>query len=149
MRIKGQNRKKKLLKRYTVEGLSHKLFTDNLVIYSRAFMNEATLIKQILNDYASVSGKTINYSKSALAFNASTPRDIRTSIARILGIFILNGHDKFLGAPAMFKQSKTKNFEYIKNVILSETSSWKEQLLSKGGKEVLIKSVASAILSTP
>jgi hypothetical protein len=41
--------------------------------------------------------------------------------------------------------SRTKEFEYLKQNIWQHIQGWKEKLLSKAGKEVLIKAVAQAI----
>lgn len=42
-------------------------------------------------------------------------------------------------------QSRTKTFAYLKDRVWKRIQGWKEKLLSKAGKEVLIKAVAQAI----
>jgi hypothetical protein len=41
--------------------------------------------------------------------------------------------------------SKSKEFEYLKERIWQRIQGWKERLLSKAGKEIMIKAVAQAI----
>ena len=52
---------------------------------------------------------------------------------------------KYLGLPSMISRSKNNFFQFIKNRVWKRIQSWKKELLSKGGKEVLIKAVAQAI----
>ena len=46
-------------------------------------------------------------------------------------------------------KSKTKAFEYLKDRVWQRIQGWKEKLLSKAGKEILIKAVAQAIPTMP
>ncbi len=70
---------------------------------------------------------------------------MRSSIA-ILQITRVDAPDRFLGLPSKIPRSKQQVFKLLKEWIVNKTVEWKEHLLSKGGKEVIIKSVASAIL---
>jgi hypothetical protein len=54
-------------------------------------------------------------------------------------------NEKYLGLPVYVGRSKKKAFEYIKDKIWSQIQGWIEKLLSKAGKEVLIKSNVQAI----
>lgn len=53
--------------------------------------------------------------------------------------------EKYLGLPIHVERSRTKTFAYIKDRIWRRIQGWKEKLLSRTGKEILIKAVASAI----
>lgn len=63
----------------------------------------------------------------------------------ILHISHLEAPNKFLGLPADIPRSKHQIFFFIKVRVANKIAGWKEQLLSKSGKEVLIKSVLLAI----
>ena len=54
-------------------------------------------------------------------------------------------NEKYLGLPVYVGRSKKKAFEYLKDKIWARMQGWIEKLLSKAGKEVLIKAVAQAI----
>jgi hypothetical protein len=49
------------------------------------------------------------------------------------------------GASGFGGEGQEENFGYIKQKIWSRVQGWQEKLLSKAGKEILIKAVAQAI----
>lgn len=54
-------------------------------------------------------------------------------------------YDQFFGLPSEFPRSKQQAMNYIVERIEGKMSRWKKKLLSKGGKEVLIKSISTVI----
>lgn len=67
------------------------------------------------------------------------------NIANILGVSTIDVYDKFLRLPSTVARSKKHTFEFIKERIHKKCDGWKEKLLSKGGKEVLLKAVIASI----
>ena len=53
----------------------------------------------------------------------------------------------YLGLPEKICGSKKQAFAFIQERLMNTINSWSAKLLSKGGKEVLIKSVAQALLT--
>ncbi|XP_058218798.1 uncharacterized mitochondrial protein AtMg00310-like [Rhododendron vialii] len=53
---------------------------------------------------------------------------------------------KYLGLPAEVGKSKTALFSYIKDRVLQKLARWKKKILNQVGKEVLLKSVALALM---
>jgi len=53
--------------------------------------------------------------------------------------------ERYFGLPISVGRSRKKVFEYIKKKIWSRIQGWQEKLLSKAGKEILIKAVAQSI----
>lgn len=53
--------------------------------------------------------------------------------------------DKYLGMPSDVGSSKNGAFKYLKYRVWNKVKGWMEKLLSAGGKDVLIKSVAQAV----
>lgn len=69
----------------------------------------------------------------------------RDEVRSVLG---LNGeatNEKYVGLPIYIGKSKERAFQYFKDRIWQCIQSWQEKLLSKAGKEILIKAVAQAI----
>ena len=60
---------------------------------------------------------------------------------------MIRQHEKYLGLPSLVGKNKRNSFNAIKEKLNKKLAGWKEKLLSKVGKEVLIKVVAQAILT--
>ncbi|KAL4318880.1 hypothetical protein GQ457_18G015470 [Hibiscus cannabinus] len=88
--------------------LSHLLFADDCVIFSKVSEAECDSIKRILNGFQLFTGQAINCKKSSIFFSPNT---------------------------SGYHSSKVKR----------KLQGWKTNLLSQAGKEILIKSVATAI----
>ncbi|CAL2259999.1 unnamed protein product [Prunus armeniaca] len=56
-------------------------------------------------------------------------------------------HKQYLGLPTIVSKDKKKLFRTIKDRVWNKVNGWQGKLLSKAGKEVLIKSVCQAIPS--
>ena len=79
-------------------------------------------------------------------FSSSTSQQLREEISSIFDLAVVSKHKKYLGLPFMVERAKTRFFNDIKLRVLSKLSSWQRQYFSSGGKEVLIKAVAQAVL---
>ena len=64
---------------------------------------------------------------------------------RILGVQEVHRFDSYLGLPTLVGRSKYHIFSYLKDRIWKKMQGWKGKLLSKAGKEILIKAVAQSI----
>ena len=53
--------------------------------------------------------------------------------------------EKYLGLPVSVGISRKKTFDYIKKKIWTRIQGWQEKLLTKFGKEILVKAVAQSI----
>ena len=62
-----------------------------------------------------------------------------------LGITTEGLKGRYLGLPTYIGKAKSKAFQYIKEKVWNKIQGWKERLLSKAGKEILIKAAAQAI----
>jgi hypothetical protein len=70
-------------------------------------------------------------------------KNTRTTI-KILEVQSETVNEKYLGLLVYISKSK-ETFQYIKDQMWSGIQGWKEKLLSKVGKEILIKFVTQAI----
>lgn len=59
---------------------------------------------------------------------------------------MIKQHEKYLGLPSLVGRNKRNPFNAIKEKLGKTFVGWKEKMLSKAGKEVLIKAIAQAIL---
>ena len=58
---------------------------------------------------------------------------------------MIRQHEKYLGLPSLVGRNKKNTFKEVKAKLAKKLAGWKEKLLSKASKEVLIKAVAQAI----
>jgi hypothetical protein len=80
-----------------------------------------------------------------MMFSKNTNERDRQEVLSTLNISTEARNEKYLGLPIYMGQSRTKTFAYLKGQVWKRIQGWKEKLLSKVGKEVLIKVVAQAI----
>jgi hypothetical protein len=100
---------------------------------------------QVLALYEDQSGQMINKDKSSAFFSKGTSQAAKNAVLSTLGIPDESQNERYLGLPVHLGASKRREFEYLKERIWQRIQGWKEKLLSKKGKEILIKAVAQAI----
>ncbi|XP_019184794.1 PREDICTED: uncharacterized protein LOC109179753 [Ipomoea nil] len=108
--------------------ISHLFFADDSLLFFKANMHEALEVKKCLGIYEAYSGQAVNFKKSSITFSRNTQVEVRDLIADALGVGQADDFGKYL------EQKLRQRF-----------SSWNKKLLSKAGKEVLLKSVAQAM----
>ncbi|KAL9664909.1 hypothetical protein QQ045_020318 [Rhodiola kirilowii] len=110
--------------------VSHLFFADDLIFFVKADVSEARNLKNILQQYKTVSGQMINFDKSEVCFSKNTPADMRVDICNVLRIPQVNSHSRYLGLPLVMGQRKTEAFRGIleKNV---EKGERLEELISQ------------------
>ncbi|CAN0892965.1 Uncharacterized mitochondrial protein AtMg00310 [Linum grandiflorum] len=94
-----------------------------------------------------MSGQKINFGKSAIYFSHNTPTPIQAFYGRILGVTSIGYQDKYLGIPSLVPRSKKAMFRSLEDKLRKWLAGWQNACLSLAGKEVLIKSVATAFRS--
>jgi len=57
--------------------ISHLLFADDSIIFSKATEVQANTIKHLLGLYEAASGQQVNYSKTDVAFSKGIPEELR------------------------------------------------------------------------
>ena len=70
---------------------------------------------------------------------------IKAEFKSTLGINNLGGMGFYFGLPESLRGSKTKIFSFVRDRLQTRIHGWSTKFLSKGGKEVMIKSVATAL----
>ena len=81
----------------------------------------------------------------AVMFIPNTGDDDRRGVMDALSIRLETMNGRYLSLPVYVGKSRCNVFAYLKERIWQRIQGWKERLLSKAGKEILIKAVAQAI----
>jgi hypothetical protein len=102
-------------------------------------------VNNALQSYCQASGQRVNRSKSSIHFGKGCSEQIREEIKFLLEVTNETLSEKYLGMPSDVGKSVNKAFKYIKDRVWKNILGWIEQILSVGGKGVLIKSVLQAI----
>ena len=107
--------------------------------------NEAGAIVDVLQVYAKALGQSINLEKSSVYFSGNTPCDKKEEIMGTLGVKKVERFESYLGLPILIGCAKYQNFSFLKDRVWKKLQGWKGMLLSRSGKEVLIKVVTQSI----
>ena len=70
---------------------------------------------------------------------------MKTRLRTILNIHNDGGCGKYLGLPEVIGRKKKEIFNFILGKIKNRTKGWSNKYLSEAGKEILLKTIASAI----
>jgi ribonuclease HI len=125
--------------------ISHLLFADDSLILMHADQENARTLREVLDKYCLASGQKVSDDKSSIFFSQNTDVEMKAEVCQILNVMTESLNDKYLGLPAMVGVERSDSFWHLVERVRQRISGWKEKLLSLGGKEVLIKSVAQAI----
>lgn len=125
--------------------LPHLFFANDSLIFCKASLPKCDALQQILKVYEQALGQQLNRAKTSLFFNRNTPYEIQEEIKQRFGAQVIKQHEKYLSLPSLVGKNKRNTFNEIKEKLYNKLAGWKEKLLSKAGKEVLIKAVAQAI----
>ena len=128
-----------------VENISHLLFADDSLLFTRATEEEVECVLDLLSIYEAASGQKLNMEKSVVSFSRNIEPDKKILLLEKLNFKAVDDHDSYLGLPTYVGCSKKAVFQSIQDRVWKKLKGWKEKFLSQAGREILIKSVAQAI----
>lgn len=125
--------------------LTHLLFADDSISFCRAEIDDCRELCRILEVYERASGQKVNMDKSSIFISPNVDVAKKRELMECLGIHSVLINEKYLGLPMILGKSKKEFFGNIKERIWKRIKGWNEKLLSKAGREVLVKSIVQAI----
>ncbi|XP_021751379.1 uncharacterized protein LOC110717051 [Chenopodium quinoa] len=128
-----------------VPEISHLLFANDNLLFARANRRECSKIVETLNIYEAASGQKINYDKSEVSFRKGVCTSLQEELLEILAMRRVDSYEKYLVIPTIVRRSKRMVFMALKDRIWKKLNGWKEKLLFRAGKEILLKAMIQAI----
>jgi hypothetical protein len=110
--------------------ISHILFANAVMIFSKAKNVEANFILKCLSTHSKWLGQCINFSKYAIFFSKNCKLSVKASINSILWLPSIHVRANYLGSPLFIQRKKKDTFTEPKERILAKVSGWKARLLS-------------------
>lgn len=127
-------------------GISHLLFADDTLLFFNASLNQARVVKEILNTYATGTGQQVNPSKCSIMFNAKEEfASDQELVKRELEVQREVFEPKYLGLPTQRGRIKGEHFQDLKERLSNRLGDYSEKFMSAAAKKVLIKSVGQAL----
>lgn len=104
--------------------LTHLLFVDDALLFSKASPQNAFELLRILNVYSRCSGQRINLAKSGLICGKFVREDVKQNLSRILEMDCWDNPGKYLGLPGDWGRSRTTGLDWIKERVMSKLQGW-------------------------
>ena len=124
-------------------GVSHLLFAEDTLLFFRATTDQAEEVKEVLVTYGKCTGQQINPAKCSIMFSDKCPSAMQDQVKAILQVERIVFDAKYLRLPTPNGRMKGDRFQHLKESL----KDYSEKTLSSAAKEILIKSVAQALLT--
>lgn len=125
--------------------ISHVMYADDIILFSKASKKEATNMIKCVDKYCRWSGQKINNNKSGVFFSKNTPGQNRRMIKGLLQMKGLKIDAIYLGSPLFRSRAPSKDFKFLQEKLESKLMGWRSRCLSWAGRSTLIKFVAQAL----
>ncbi|KAL4297182.1 hypothetical protein GQ457_12G013370 [Hibiscus cannabinus] len=125
--------------------INHLLYADDCILFIKNSVEEASRMKEVLRLYESSSGQRVNVEKSAIFFSKGTSQASKDRIQEVLQMREEADLGNYLGLPLLVGKNKINILGFINGRVDKRVLGWTKNLLSFGGRETLIKSVAQAL----
>jgi hypothetical protein len=122
--------------------INHLLFADDSLLFLRATREGAIETIGVLGKYCNASGQRINMDKSSVFSSKGCSVALKDGIKEEQRETL---QEKYFGMPSDVGSSKYVVLKYLRDKVWKKVLGWLELLLSMGGKEILIKSVAQSV----
>lgn len=125
--------------------LSHLLFADDILLFSKATPVQTSVVKDAVRSFCMDSGQKVSVDKSITFVSPMVPSDICGTIHTITDIRLATKLGKYLGVPIMQGCSTKQQFDYVLEKLQLRLSNWKARNLSLARWCTLIQSVLAGV----
>uniref|UniRef100_A0A803PQY7 Reverse transcriptase domain-containing protein n=1 Tax=Cannabis sativa TaxID=3483 RepID=A0A803PQY7_CANSA len=118
--------------------ITHLFYADDAIFFCKANGSNANALLQCISQYEDWSGQRVNKQKSGVVFSPNTSQRCKDELKNKIGMNCLRRDEKYLGNPFFFSANKRKDFNFLKEKIMSRL----EALVPKALCEELDRIVA-------
>lgn len=127
--------------------LPNLFFADDAIYFDEAREDNCTGILRCIDQFCRATRQLVNFDKSCILFSKNVNRDEQETFARLFKVNLVANVGSYSRFPTEWGESKASWYGLMQEKMLQKTDSCKAKFLSVEGKEVLLKSVAQALLS--
>lgn len=113
-------------------------FTDDLVIFNKATIEQAYLLKRLLQHFCVLSSHKVSARKSNMFFSNGVVKDLRTQISQIFCFLIVSNFGTYLGVPLLHERMTKSTMSFVVNRVRHKLQSWDARKLSIAGRVTLV-----------
>lgn len=102
---------------------THLFFADDLILFDKASKRNCTAIKNTLDNFCSISGQKINFSKSKIYFSLHTLSSRISQVESELGFNSCKDFGKYLGMPIITDQCGNRAYNFLIEKLCSKLAN--------------------------
>ncbi|MBA0580564.1 hypothetical protein Gorai_022774, partial [Gossypium raimondii] len=127
--------------------ISHLLFADELVIFSKTDLKHGKIIKDILEIFCEFFGHKINARKTNIFFSKRVKEPVADLISSLLGFQKVQNFGHYLRVPLFHRRVTNSTMYFVVEKVCGKLQSWDGKQLSIVGRVTLKQSVLLSIPS--
>jgi hypothetical protein len=126
-------------------GISHLLFADDSLMFFEGSVEQAMVVKDVLDNYERCTGQLVSLGKCSILFGEKCSAEAQASIKGILKYETTCFEEKYLGLPIPEGRLKKGKFQPLKERFKKKATDWAEKYMSSAAKGTLITSVLQSL----